>query len=169
MGIRRAAVKPHAPRADLDSMTESDRARAPAIRPDVAADASARYRVELLESAEVGESGIAYAEGRSRATLRWERIERALAAQVGEPEGVRTIVFDLVVERKHTECLVRRFDAEPGEPAQAIAQAIARHVGRARCSRSLLELAAEGVPTRSHPDLETLAEDALEELELQAG
>jgi len=147
-------------------MADPDRARVSASRPDVAADASARYRVELLHWAEVGEAGIVYVEGPSRATLGWDRIERALAAQVGEPEGVRTIVFDLVVERKHAECLVRRFDAEPGKPAQAIAQAIARHLGRPRCSRSLLELAAEGVPTRAYPDLETLAEDALEELEL---
>jgi hypothetical protein len=147
-------------------MADPDRARVSASRPDVAADASARYRVELLHWAEVGEAGIEYAEGPNRATLGWERIERALAAQVGEPEGVRTIVFDLVVERKHAECLVRRFDAEPGKPAQAIAQAIASHLGRPRCSRSLLELAAEGAPTRAYPDLETLAEDTLEELGL---
>ena len=124
------------------------------------------YRVELLPSVELTEAGIAYAEGPDRATLRWERIERALAAQVGEPEGVRTIVFDLVVERKHGECLVCRFDAEPGAAAQAVAQELARNLGRARCSRSLLELAAEGAPTRAYPDLATLAEDALEELGL---
>ena len=147
-------------------MADSDRVRVPASRPAVAADASARYRVELLGWAEVGESGIEYVEGPTRTTLRWGRIERALAAQVGEPEGVRTIVFDLVVERKNSECLVRRFDAEPGQPAQAIAQAIARHLGRRRCSRSLLELAAEGVPTRAYPDLDALAADALEELGL---
>jgi hypothetical protein len=161
-----AYVKPQAPHADPKTMADSERVRASASRTDVAGDASARYRIELLAWVEVGESGIGYAEGRGRATLRWERIERALAAQVGEPEGVRTIVFDLVVERKHAECLVRRFDAEPGPPAQAIAQALARHLGRARCSRSLLALAAEGVPTRAYPDLETLAEDALEELDL---
>jgi len=147
-------------------MADSDRARSSASRPDLAADASARYRVELLAWVEVGESGVDHVEGASRSTLRWERIERALAAEVGEPDGVRTIVFDLVVERKHAECLVRRFDAEPGEPAQAIARAIAERLGSARCSRSLLALAAEGVPTRAYPDLESLADDALEELGL---
>lgn len=147
-------------------MADPDRARVSASRPDVAGDAAARYRVELLHWAEVGEAGIAYAEGPNRATLGWERIERALAAQVGEPEGVRTIVFDLVVERKREECLVCRFDAEPGAAAQAVAQELVRRLGRTRCSRSLLELAAEGAPTRAFPDLASLAEDALEELGL---
>ena len=129
-------------------------------------DSDSPYRVELLAGAELTAAGIAYAEGGRRATLRWERVERALAAEVGEPEGVRTIVFDLVVERKREECLVCRFDAEPGPAAQAVAQELARHLGRTRCSRSLLELAAEGVPTRAFPDLASLAEDALEELGL---
>jgi hypothetical protein len=147
-------------------MGGSERERIPASRPELAAGAAARYRVEVLACAEVGASGVAYSEGSDRALLRWDRIERALAAQVGEPEGVCTIVFDLVVEHKHAECLVQRFDAEPGTAAQGVARELARGLGRERCSRSLLELAAEGVPTRAYPDLASLAEEALEELGL---
>jgi hypothetical protein len=125
-----------------------------------------RYRVDVLAWPEVGEHGVTHLAGGRRATLQWASVLRALAAQVGEPEGVRTIVFDLVVERKEDECAVCRLDAEPGRQAQSIAQRIAQGLGRDRCSRSLLELAAEGEPTRSFADLERLEEDALEELGL---
>jgi len=125
---------------------------------------AAQYRVEVLAWAEVGSGGIVYREGSELATLPWSLVLHALAAYVGEPEGVCTIVFDLVVERKETECLVRRFDADPGEPAQAIARALLEGLGRTRCSRSLADLAAEGVPTRSYPDLDSLAEASLEDL-----
>jgi hypothetical protein len=129
-------------------------------------DPQARYRVEVLAWAEVGEHGVAYFAGGRRRTLQWASVIRALAAQVGEPEGVRTIVFDLVVERKGDECSVSRFDADPGPDAQEIAGRIATGLGRSRCSRSLLELAADGQPSRSFADLESLAEDALEDLGL---
>jgi hypothetical protein len=127
-------------------------------------DGSSRYRVEVLPWAEIGPGGIAFREGPELATLPWSRVLHALAAYVGEPEGVCTIVFDLVVERKETECLVCRFDADPGEPAQTTARGLLEGLGRTRCSRSLADLAAEGVPTRSYPDLDSLAEASLEEL-----
>jgi len=71
-----------------------------------------------------------------------------------------------VVERKQTECLVCRFDAEPGEPARTVARALLEGLGRGRCSRSLVDLAAEGVPTRFYADLDSLAEASLKELGL---
>jgi hypothetical protein len=128
--------------------------------------ATSRYRVEVLPWAEVKAEGIVFREGPDDRTLPWSRVLHALAAYVGEPEGVSTIVFDLVIERKETECLVCRFDADPGEAAQAAAVALLERLGRARCSRSLADLAKEGVPTRSYPDLDTLAEASLEELGL---
>ncbi len=128
--------------------------------------ATSRYRVEVLPWAEVQAAGIVFREGPADRTLPWSRILHALAAYVGEPEGVSTIVFDLVVERKETECLVCRFDADPGEAAQAVASTLLERLGRARCSRSLADLAKEGLPTRSYPDLDTLAEASLEELGL---
>ena len=129
-------------------------------------DGSSRYRVEVLPRAEVGPDGIVFRDGREHRTLPWNRLLHALAAYVGEPEGVCTIVFDLVVERKEAECLVCRFDADPGEPARTVARALLDGVGRARCSRSLADLALDGVPTRSYADLDALAEGSLEELRL---
>jgi hypothetical protein len=127
-------------------------------------DGASPYRVEVLPWAEVGSGGIVYREGPEPATLPWSRVLHALAAYVGEPEGVCTIVFDLVVERKEAECLVCRFDADPGASAQTVARTLLDRLGRGRCSRSLADLAAEGVPTRSYADLDSLAEASLEEL-----
>lgn len=129
-------------------------------------DATDRYRVELLPWAEVRRDGVAYREGDETRVLGWERVVVALAAHVGEPEGVSTVVFDLVVERKDAECLVRRFDADPGEAAQGVARTLLEKLGRTRCSRSLAELAAEGVPSRSYADLDGLAAGSLAELGL---
>jgi len=146
-------------------MGHSEHSGAPRSQP-FAAQAAARYRVEVLAWAEVGPHGVSHLTGGRRTTLQWASVLHALAAQVGEPEGVCTVVFDLVVERKEGECGVCRLDADPGAGAQAIARTIAAGLGPERCSRSLLELAAEGAPTRSFPDLESLAEDAIEELGL---
>ena len=127
---------------------------------------AARYRVELLAWAEVQPDGIAFREGAEPRHLRWDRVLTALAAHVGEPEGVSTVVFDLVVERKDAECLVCRFDADPGEAAQGTARALLDALGRERCSRSLAELATDGIPGRSYADLESLAAGSLQELGL---
>jgi hypothetical protein len=129
-------------------------------------DATARYRVELLAWAEVRPDGVAFREGADARQLRWDRVLHALASHVGEPEGVSTVVFDLVVERKEAECLVRRFDADPGEAAQGVARALLDALGRDRCSRSLLDLAAEGIPSRAYSDLASLAAGSLEDLGL---
>lgn len=129
-------------------------------------DATDRYRVELLPWAEVQLDGVRFREGGEPRLLGWERVLTALAAQVGEPEGVSTVVFDLVVERKDAECLVRRFDADPGDAAQSVARALVAALGRERCTRSLVELAAEGVPSRFYSDLEGLASGALADLGL---
>jgi len=140
-----------------------------ALSPDVAASLpppSARYHVDVLPWPEVGEHGVTYSNGSCRETLQWASVLLALAAEVGEPEGVRTVVIDLVVERKETEVVVCRFDVEPGPEAQEIAMEIAASVGRARCSRTLLALATDGAASRQVPDLDTLAEEALAELGL---
>jgi hypothetical protein len=129
-------------------------------------DAVARYRVELLPWAELRPEGVAFREGDELRMIRWDRVVHALAAHVGEPEGVSTVVFDLVVERKDADCLVRRFDADPGEAAHGVARAMVEALGRERCSRSLLDLAAEGVASRSYSDLPSLAAGSLEDLGL---
>jgi hypothetical protein len=127
---------------------------------------ASRYQADVLAWADVGEHGVSYLNGGRRELLQWASVLHALAAEVGEPEGVRTVVFDLVVERKHDECVVMRFDAEPGLDAQEVAMQIAASVGRERCSRSLTALAAEGQASRQVPDLDALAEAALAELGL---
>ena len=146
---------------DSDQVGDSERAGRGGRRHD-----GIRYRVELLAWAQVGDDGVSHGEGALRGTLSWSRVLHALAAEVGEPEGVRTVVFDLVVERKGDECLVYRFDVDPGPDAQAAAVRLVRGLGPGRSARALLDLAADGVPTRAFPDLESLAEDALEELGL---
>lgn len=131
-----------------------------------ASGGSVRYRIELLRWPEVRPDGIAFHEGGCVRQLPWDRVFAALAAQVGEPEGVSAVVFDLVVERKATECLVLRMDADPGDPARAVAQVLVDGLGRDRCSRSLQDLADEGVPSCAYEDLDALAEAALAELGL---
>ncbi len=123
-----------------------------------------RYRVHLLPDAKPTERGVVYRRGEDRFLLAWSRVEHALGAEVGEPEGVRTIVFDLALEVSGAECVVCRLDAEPGEEATAVARAIQLGIGRERGSASLRALAAEGLPTRCYSDLETLSEANLETL-----
>ncbi|RIL00834.1 MAG: hypothetical protein DCC71_18445 [Proteobacteria bacterium] len=129
-------------------------------------DAAERYRVEVLPWAEVVADGVRFREGAEPRLLPWARILSALAAHVGEPEGVSTVVFDLVIERKDSDVLVCRFDADPGDAAQETARRLYAKLGRERCSRSLCELAADGVPSRSYVDLESLAAGSLEDLGL---
>jgi hypothetical protein len=131
-----------------------------------AADVSARYRVEVLPWVEVGEHGVGYLAGGRRTTLQWASVLYALSAHVGEPEGVCTVIFDLVVERKGDECQVCRFDADLGADAQRFAERIIAGLGRSRCSRALIDLASDGRPSQMVPDLETVAEAALEDLAL---
>ncbi len=121
-----------------------------------------RYRALLLPEAKVTDRGLVYRRGARHYLLAWSRVERAFAAEIGEPEGVRTIVFDLAVEVRGPECVVCRFDAEPGSDAMGIARAIEVGTGRDRCSPSLRTLAAEGLPTRRYVDLESFEEATLE-------
>ena len=91
------------------------------------------------------------------ALLPWSAVQTAIAAEVGEPEGVRTVVFDLMVERRR-----RASDPAPRRRARR-----GRHAARARDRAGGVEgtqaagiesLAADGTPARWYPDLETFAE-----------
>jgi hypothetical protein len=123
-----------------------------------------RYRAELLADARPGRQGIVHAGPLGEARLAWGRVRRAFAAEVGEPEGVRTLVFDLVVGIAGGECASLRFDRDPGADAQAAARAIVRALGPDLCDPSLLAVAVDGYATRSHPDLEAFEEACLEAL-----
>ncbi|HVP31637.1 MAG TPA: hypothetical protein VMW35_21005 [Myxococcota bacterium] len=127
-----------------------------------------RCRVHLLPDAKATDRGIVYRRGEERFLLAWPRIRAAFAAEVGEPEGVRTLVFDLALEPSGPECVLCRFDVEPGDEAQALARAIEVGVGREQCSASLRSLAREGSPTRHYADLETLTEAHLEAVRFRA-
>ncbi len=130
----------------------------------IPAGSSSRYRVELLHVPEVRETGVAHQVDGARDLLPWSRVLRALAAEVGEPEGVRTIVFDLITEIADGSCRVCRLDAEPGYEAQGVASAIAIGVGPERCDASLKNSATDGYPGRWFPDLEAFEEAARDSL-----
>ena len=121
----------------------------------------ARYSVRLLAGAQPTERGVVHHEGAAQRLLEWEEVDWALAAEVGEPQGVRTIVFDLVVDRSAGSFAVCRFDAEPGEDAVAVARAIVGALPGERLGASIKSLAADGVACRWYPDLESLEEAAL--------
>jgi hypothetical protein len=123
-----------------------------------------RYRAHLLSEATPTERGVVYRRGEQHFLLTWSRVKRALAAEVGEPEGVRTIVFDLLVEMEGEDCVVLRLDADPGEDARIFGRAIELGVGEDRCDTSLRSVACDGMATRSYPDLELFEEAALEAL-----
>jgi hypothetical protein len=128
-----------------------------------------RYRVRLLENPELRESGIAHGDPAHPELVGWSAIRWALAAEVGEPEGVRTIIFDLVVDRisgsEGSAFEIRRLAAEPGEEAMKLATAIERALAPGLSAPSIKSLAAEGSPSRWYQDLEEFEAAALESLD----
>jgi len=125
--------------------------------------------VKLLENPEVRENGITHGDPANPGLLEWPAIRWALAAEVGEPEGVRTIIFDLVVDRisgaDASAFEIRRLDAEPGEDAMKWATAIERALAPELSAPSIKSLAAEGSPSRWYQDLEEFEAAALESLD----
>jgi hypothetical protein len=124
----------------------------------------ARYRVRLLVEPRLSAAGVHFVDGAAERLLPWDRVELALAAEVGEPEGVRTMVFDLVSGRERGARLAWRLDAEPGQDAVAIAKRIETAVGPARLGPSIKSLAAEGVPSQWYPDVEAFEAAVVEAL-----
>ena len=122
-------------------------------RPERRDAPQAPYRVELLHNARCVPDGIAHDRDGRRARVAWGEILRARAAEVGEPEGVRTIVFDLVVGRDASGVRVLRFDAEPGESAMLVARQLGEALGPDRSSASIKSVAVDGIASRWYPDL----------------
>jgi hypothetical protein len=125
---------------------------------------ASRYRVDVLSDARPTDAGIASRRGDASPLLEWDRVERAFAAEVGEPQGVRTIVFDLLVEMDDRGCVAYRFDADPNEDAMEVARAIAASVPPDRTDASIKSVATDGVPSRWYPDLEAFAEANLDSI-----
>ena len=120
----------------------------------------ARYAVRLLADARATERGVVHREDGSERLLEWGEVQRALAAEVGEPQGVRTTVFDLVVTVEGSY-QAWRFDAEPGEEAAQVARAISHGLPPERLGGSIKSLAADGLAADWHPDLASFEEAAL--------
>jgi len=119
------------------------------------------YRVELLEAPELSEDGVTHGGDAARSLIPWREIRHAITAEIGEPEGVRTIVFDLVV-RENSGWVAYRFDADPGDAAMQVARRIAAGLGPDRPSASLKSMATDGIPTRWYPDLDEFEADAID-------
>ncbi|MCC6642828.1 MAG: hypothetical protein IT386_16830 [Deltaproteobacteria bacterium] len=114
----------------------------------------------VLPEARADGPGILYRREEGLFLLPWRCIAAAHAAEVGEPEGVLTVVFDLAVASvPGGRC---RLDADPGEAARGLGQSIERGIGRGRCTASLRAVALEGYATRSYPDLESFEADSPE-------
>jgi hypothetical protein len=147
--------------ADVDCSEEFRVLKSPAEGP-AASEVPSHYRVHLLPGAKPTERGVLYRRGSERFLLAWGRVEYAFAAEVGEPEGVRTIAFDLAVEVHGPVCVACRMEAEPGEDAMRTARAIQLAIGPETCNSCVKSLAADGVPLLSFPDTETFGEAVLE-------
>ena len=109
------------------------------------------YRSRLLVEPRPCRAGLEHRRGGVLERLPWSRVCRARAAEVGEPQGVRTVVFDLWVDEPQGR-VAWRLDAEPGEAAQLLARALAEALGD-RAGACLKSLAGDGIPTRWYPDL----------------
>ena len=120
------------------------------------------YRVHLLCEPVAVEGGVLHRVGASTYILEWDRVQCALAADVGEPEGVCTIVFDLVTNLGAEGCVACRMSAEPGDEAMEVARAVERGLADARCFPSVQSVATDGKPARWYPDLISLDEANLE-------
>jgi hypothetical protein len=68
------------------------------------------------------------------------------------------VVFDLTLSGRPGERC--RLDADPGQPARELGEAISRGISRERCTPSLRAVALEGYATRSYPDLESFESDS---------
>lgn len=147
--------------ADVDASEESPVVKHPVEDP-AASEVPSRYRVHLLPGAKPTERGVLYRRGSERFLLAWSRVERAFAAQVGEPGGTRSIAFDLAVEVRGPVCVACRMEAKPGEDAMRIAKAIQLGIGPEICNPCIESLANDGAASLSFPDTETFGEAVLE-------
>lgn len=94
----------------------------------------------------------------------WDELSGAFAAEVGEPEGVRAVVFDLLCTSSFCGAALLRFSVDPSEGPKRPAQAIVENLGSKHCSASLQALAREGCATDCYSHLDLLDEALLEQL-----
>jgi hypothetical protein len=123
-----------------------------------------RYAARVLERPVVDAEGVRHGTGDDVEEIAWARVAWAVAAEVGEPEGVRTIVFDLATGADEAAFHVLRLDAEPGEDAIALARAVERGLAAECKIPSIRSLAIDGIPARWYPDLASFEQEARAEL-----
>ena len=90
------------------------------------------YPARLLERPEVTAEGVCHDQDGGRTLLAWSAVHWAIAAEVGEPEGIRTIVFDLLARQADGELRLLRLDADLGCDSMDLA----REPGRTRAPGS---------------------------------
>ena len=122
------------------------------------------YPARLLEHPEATAEGIRHDLDGERILLAWSRVHWAIAAEVGEPEGIRTIVFDLLTRDAGGELRLLRLDADLGGDAMELARELCRSLGSERKLASIRSLATDGTPARRYSDLESFEQQALVEL-----
>jgi hypothetical protein len=133
----------------------------PEARPARALDPRPRYRVELLHEVRADASGLWHRVDGREQRIGWDEVVYAAAAEVGEPEGVRAIVFDLVLGRDPQGWRAARLDADPGPFAEELARAIHAGVASRQRAASLKSLARDGVASQWYPDLDSFEEALL--------
>ena len=124
-------------------------------------EVQARYRVCLLADPQPTPDGLVYRDADGKHRVVWNDVQYALAAEIGEPQGIRTIVFDLVIESGDDRWTVLRFDEEPGEDAEAVAQVLAEALPAQYLGAAVKSLASESLIGEWFPDVPTFEECAL--------
>jgi len=123
----------------------------------------APYEVRLVQEGEAGATG-ALAGATGDRPFAWSQVERAFAGEVGEPEGVRAVVIDVLVRVAADGCVAYRVSADPGPEAAEAAREVVEAVGPERCSAPLREVAKDGWTSHRFPYVELLEDDILEAL-----
>ena len=119
------------------------------------------WTIWVVDQPELSADGIRIAwEGATHAVA-WSEIDRAFAAEVGEPEGVRAMVFDLAWSGAPDAPAILRFSVDPSEGPKRPAQHVVEALGAELCSDSLRALANDGRPTEHYSHIDFLDEALL--------
>jgi len=116
-----------------------------------------RYAVRTLGGVCLAAVGVRHEAG----LLPWSEVLRVHAAEVGEPQGVCAVVFDLVAGRDGLAWRVLRFDVDPGEEAVRVARQCVGALAPSCLAASIKSLADGGSAGAWHPDLESYDESCL--------
>lgn len=131
-------------------------------------DVQARYSVRLLADVRPAPEGLVHRTVAGEERVAWADVHYALAAEIGEPQGIRIVVFDLVMGDADEPWQILRFGAEPGEDAEAAAQVLAEVLPPQRLGAAVKSLASETVVGEWYPDLPTFEEAAVSLLAARA-